>query len=60
MRKTRIAYWVIVYRHIGEPHKQYIQSQELHLIATWLKDTETFSHAEIYREELPHDHWMFT
>ena len=61
MSKTRIAYWIIVYKQDGsDPTKQYILPNELYLVATWLKDTDTYSHCEIYREELPVTHWMFT
>jgi len=58
--KTRIAYWVIIYKHIGDPHKQYIFPNELYLLATWLKDDKTYSHAEVHRENLPVNHWLFT
>jgi len=58
--KTRVAYFVVIYRHIGKPHAQYILPNELYLLATWLKDTDEYSHAEVFREELSISHWLFT
>lgn len=59
MKKTRIAYYVIVYEGLRAIHKQYIFPNELHLIATFYNHHVSADRIEIFREELPNTHWLF-